>query len=211
MGCHRFAFVLLLAVVATAPAQAGIDDARAKGLKWLVQTQKGDGSFAGLQGLDTQSTAASVEAMISGGMTKSPQYARALSWLANAPGGSLDSRAWQAMTLAAAGRDATTIAGAIRDERNTATAKAGSITSGNTALWGPFPGYSASLSDTALAFGALRSAGVAYRGPVAGGRGIARPGRNQGSESRCALAAGDGRAWRNKDFPNLYANQSDNG
>ena len=162
MGCHRFAFVLLLAVAAIAPAQATIDDARAKGLKWLIQTQKGDGSFAGPQGLDTQSTAASVEAMMSGGMSKSPQYGRALSWLANAPGGSLDSRAWQAMTLAAAGRDATIIAGAIRDERNTATAKAGSITSGNTALWGPFPGYTASMPDTALAFGALRSAGVAY-------------------------------------------------
>jgi hypothetical protein len=139
-----------------------IDEARAKGLKWLVQTQKGDGSFSGLQGLETQATAAAVEAMIAGGMSRSPQYGRALSWLANAPGASIDSRAWQATALAAAGRDAKTIAGTIRDERNVFVAKAGAISIGNTALWGPFPGYAASLPDTALAFGAIRGAGVSY-------------------------------------------------
>lgn len=164
--CFRQESRLIAAVLAlcVTPIHAAtiIDDARANGLKWLVQTQKGDGSFVGLQGLDTQSTAASVEAMLAGGMAKSPQYGRALSWLANAPGGSLDSRAWQTMALAAAGRDATAIAGVIRDERNTSVAKAGGITTGQTALWGPFSGYAASLPDTALGFGALRSAGIAY-------------------------------------------------
>lgn len=159
---HHILPALLLAAATSLPAHATIDDARTKGLKWLVQTQKGDGSFAGSQGLDVQSTAAAVEAMIAGGMTKSPQYARALSWLANAPGASLDSRAWQTMALVAAGRDATTIAGAIRDERNTLVARAGVVTGGNVALWGAFPGYAASMPDTALAFGALRSAGVSY-------------------------------------------------
>ena len=157
---------LLFAALTTLPASgsaATVDEARAKGLKWLVQTQKGDGSFSGLQGLDAQATAASVEAMIAGGMSKSPQYGRALSWLANAPGASVDSRAWQAMALVTAGRDATTIAGTIRDERSTSTAKAGTLTTPvNQAFWGPYPGYAASLPDTALAYGALRSAGVSY-------------------------------------------------
>lgn len=163
MDCHRFALVLLLAVVATVPAQAGIDDARAKGVKWLVQTQKGDGSFAGLQGLEVQSTAATVEAMRAAGLTKSPQYARALAWLANAPGGSLDARAWQAAAIAEAGRDASSIAGSIRDERNTVVAIAGSL-QGGTVTWGSYPGYSVSMIDTALGYGALRSAGVSYSG-----------------------------------------------
>lgn len=145
----------------TAPAQAGIDDARAKGLKWLVQTQKGDGSFNGLNGLDTQSTAAAVEAMGAGGMTKSPQYARALSWLANAPGSSLDARAWQAMALASAGRDAAGIAGTVRDERNTSIAVSGGI-AGGYAAWGAYPGFGSSVPDTALGYGALRTAGLAY-------------------------------------------------
>lgn len=157
---------LLFAALTTLPASgwaATVDEARAKGLKWLVQSQKGDGSFSGLQGLETQATAASVEAMLAGGMSKSPQYGRALSWLANAPGASVDSRAWQAMALAVAGRDATTIAGTLRDDRNISVAKAGAVSTG-VALWGPFPGYSASLPDTALAYGAIRSAGVSYSG-----------------------------------------------
>lgn len=157
---------LLVVALTTIPDSgwaATVDEARAKALKWLVQTQKGDGSFSGLQGLETQATAASVEAMLAGGMSKSPQYARALSWLANAPGASVDSRAWQAMALVAAGRDATTVAGTLRDERNTSVAKAGAVSTG-VAVWGPFPGYSASLADTALAYGAIRSAGISYSG-----------------------------------------------
>lgn len=152
---------LAFLAVLTAPAQASIDTARAKGLKWLVQTQQGDGAFAGAQGIEVQATAAAVEAMGGGGMTKSPQYARALAWLANAPGGSLDARAWQAMALAGAGRDATIIAGEIRAERNTSIAVSGGI-AGGYAAWGAYPGYGSSIPDTAQGYGALRSAGLAY-------------------------------------------------
>lgn len=144
------------------PSAAGpIEDAQAKGLAWLVQTQRGDGSFAGLKGLEVQSTAGAVEAMLAGGMSKSPQYARALSWLANAPGGSLDAKAWQTMALALAGRDAGKTGGIIRDERNTSVAQSGAL-SGGTATWGAYPGYGASVPDTAMGYGALRSGGVAY-------------------------------------------------
>jgi hypothetical protein len=166
LSASQLSVPLLFAALTTLPVSGWavtVDEARANALKWLVQTQKGDGSFSGLQGLETQATAASVEAMLAGGMSKSPQYGRALSWLANAPGSSVDSRAWQAMALVAAGRDATTIAGTLRDERNTSIAKAGVVSTG-VALWGPFSGYSASLPDTALAYGAIRSAGVSYSG-----------------------------------------------
>ncbi|MCL5060919.1 MAG: putative Ig domain-containing protein [Candidatus Thermoplasmatota archaeon] len=162
MNRQHIAFTLLLALAAASSAQATVDDARAKGIKWLVQTQKGDGSFAGLQGLEAQSTSAAVEAMLAAGLNKSPQYARALAWLANAPGGSLDSRAWQAAALAAAGRDAKAIAGTIRDERNVYVVQSGSLPTGGVATWGAYPGYGASTIDTALGYGALRSAGVSY-------------------------------------------------
>lgn len=151
----------LFAVVHVPSAAGPIEDAQAKGLAWLVQTQRGDGSFAGLKGLEVQSTAGAVEAMQAGGMSKSPQYARALSWLANAPGGSLDARAWQAAALATAGHDAARIAGVIRDERNVVTAMSGVLYAG-VAVWGPYPGYAASVVDTALGYGALRTAGLAY-------------------------------------------------
>ena len=153
---------LLLALTVASSVHATDDDARAKGIKWLVQTQKGDGSFVGLQGLEVQSTSAAVEAMLAAGMTRSPQYARALTWLANAPGGSLDARAWQSAALAAAGRDATVIAGTIRDERNSYVVQSGSSPTGGGATWGAYPGYGASTIDTALGYGALRSAGVSY-------------------------------------------------
>jgi hypothetical protein len=161
---YQFTSALLLALAAM-PAQAAIDEARAKGIKWLVQTQKGDGSFVGLQGLEVQSTSAAIEAMLAAGVTQSPQYARALAWLANAPGGSLDSRAWRVSALAAAGRDATGIAGGIRDERNTTVAKSGSlqyIGGATFTTWGAYPGYGAGTMDTALGYGALRSAAVSY-------------------------------------------------
>jgi len=157
-----YSISVLLALTVALPARATVDDARAKGVKWMVQTQKGDGSFAGLEGLDVQSTSAAVEAMLAAGMTRSPQYARALAWLANAPGGSLDSQAWQASALAAAGRDATTVAGAIRDARNIFVVQSGGSPTSGGATWGAYPGYGASTIDTALGYGALRSAGVSY-------------------------------------------------
>lgn len=156
----RIAYSLLLTLSIVSPVQATVDDARAKGIKWLVQTQKGDGAFVGLQGLEVQSTAAAVEAMLAAGMTRSPQYTRALAWLGNAPGGSLDARAWQAAALAAAGRDATVIAGTIRDERKTLLMQSGTFYGGAT--WGAYPGYGAGTLDTALGYGSLRSAGVSY-------------------------------------------------
>ena len=157
----RRSAMILACLLAAGGVRADVDTARARGLAWLVQTQRGDGSFAGARGLDVQATAAAVEAMIDGGLTRSPHYARALSWLANATAGSLDAQAWQTMALARAGRDAVRTAGAVRDARNTSTAKAGTIYNGYV-TWGAYPGYGASVPDTAQGYGALRSAGLAY-------------------------------------------------
>lgn len=152
---------LLAAAFAQVAAATPVDDARTNGVAWLVQHQRGDGSFATSQGLDVQATAAAVEAMTVGGVNRSPQYTRALSWLGNAPSASLDAQAWQASAIAAAGRNATVMGSAIRDERNTTIARAGGLAGGG-ATWGAYPGYGAGTVDTALAYGALRSAGVSY-------------------------------------------------
>lgn len=154
--------VLLVCLLAAAGARADVDTARARGLAWLVQTQRGDGSFAGPRGLEVQATAAAVEAMLDGGLARSPHYARALSWLANAPAGSLDAQAWQTAALARAGRDATRPAVAVRDARSTFVAIGGGFKEGSIAVWGAYPGYGASTPDTAQGYGALRSAGVTY-------------------------------------------------
>lgn len=157
---HRRA-VLVACLLATGGVRADVDTARARGLAWLVQTQRGDGSFSGVRGLNVQATAAGIEAMLDGGLRRSPQYARALSWLANAPADSVDAQTWQTMALARAGRDALRTASAVRDARNTNTAKAGTIYNGYV-TWGAYPGYGASVPDTAQGYGALRSAGLAY-------------------------------------------------
>ena len=67
MDRQYFLVAALLMTAVSLPSHAAtVDEARANALKWLVQTQKGDGSFSGLQGLETQATAASVEAMLAG-------------------------------------------------------------------------------------------------------------------------------------------------
>lgn len=147
---------------AATPAWASVDEARAKGLAWLVKNQRGDGAFAGNKGLAAQATAAAVEAMHQGGLGKSPQQARALTWLSNARIDSTDGQAWRVMSLALAGRDASAAAAALRDARNTFVTRSGSISSGNTAVWGAYAGHGASVSDTALGYGALRSASLTY-------------------------------------------------
>ncbi len=160
MTCSKVSvFVCLLAVTgAQAATPAQIDEARAKGLAWLIQHQRGDGSFAGSKGLEVQATAAAVEAMAAGGASQSPQYARALSWLGNVPPGSLDAQAWQIMALTLAGRDAPQYAAAVRNARSLITSMNGSLSA--LVAWGSFPGYAASLSDTALGYAAVRSAGL---------------------------------------------------
>jgi hypothetical protein len=44
---HHLLLAMALSAAVAMPAQGTIDEARAKGLKWLVQIQKGDGSFIG--------------------------------------------------------------------------------------------------------------------------------------------------------------------
>jgi hypothetical protein len=155
------ATLVSLSVVSGA-AHADIESARAKGLAWLVKAQRGDGSFAGAMGLSVQATAAVVEAMQAGGLSGSPQYGRALSWLANTSAESTDARSWQVMALAAAGRDANAIANSILDERNTVSVSDAAALQTGFAVWGSFPNYGASLPDTVLAYGALRAAALTY-------------------------------------------------
>lgn len=155
------ATLVSLSVVSGA-AHADIESVRAKGLEWLVKAQRGDGSFAGAMGLSVQATAAVVEAMLAGGLSSSPQYGRALAWLANTSAESTDARSWQVMALVAAGRDANAIANNILDERNTVSVSGAAALQTGFAVWGSFPNYGASLPDTVLAYGALRAASLTY-------------------------------------------------
>lgn len=158
---RRLATLFALAFV-SGTVHADVDAVRAKGLAWLIKTQRGDGSFAGAVGLPVQATAAVVDAMQMGGLGNSPQYGRVLAWLANASAESTDARSWQVMALAAAGRDANNIAASVVDERTSISISGSGVVQSGFAVWGSFPNYGASLPDTVLAYGALRAASLTY-------------------------------------------------
>lgn len=141
---------------------ATIDDARRNGLGWLVAHQDGDGAARSLKGLEVQTTAAFVEALAAGGLSKSPQQAQALAWLQNASAGSLDAQAAQVVALSGNGRAVSALAARIRDARTTSAFQSGQLYGG--AFWGPYAGYAPSTMDTAHGMGALRAAGLSYPG-----------------------------------------------
>jgi Putative Ig domain len=153
--------MLLIAAPATAVT---VDEARSKGLAWLALQQQGDGGFKSVFGIPIQTSAAALDAMRVGGLSKSPQFNRTVGWLSNAPASSIDARSWQIQSLAGAGLRTEAMAAAVRDTRNLANVTSAGILDAGGATWGPFAGYAASSADTALAFGALRSGGLRYTG-----------------------------------------------
>jgi hypothetical protein len=156
--------MILASVVACLAGQAAfadVDQARVQGLKYLVQTQRGDGSWSSALGdLDVQATANAIHAMGRGGLRASPNYASALSWIANAESQSTDSLARRAVALADGGLGlaAQTIADELYESRNVST----------HALWGGYEGHATSYFDTALGLSALRIADRNFYAKVSG-------------------------------------------
>jgi squalene cyclase len=75
--------VISMASGAMAATQQDIDNARAKGLAWLISNQNGDGSWKAAAGLEVQSTATALEALMNAGITQGFDYGAAVSWLKN--------------------------------------------------------------------------------------------------------------------------------
>ena len=149
------------AALMSSTALADVNQMRSTALSWLVLQQKGDGSFPAPAGLEIQATAAAAEAMRAGGLSASPSYARAISWLANQSALSTDSRARQGAALANAGRDVSALAARLVSERDGTAVYQGTNYSG-FAIWGPYANFGNSTVDTILALGLLREAGYAY-------------------------------------------------
>ncbi|MBP1151330.1 hypothetical protein [Methylocaldum sp. RMAD-M] len=62
--------------VAASGQAAPIDEARLKGLAWLIQHQHGDGRWESVPGLEVAATAAAVEALVNAGVTQGEAYAK---------------------------------------------------------------------------------------------------------------------------------------
>lgn len=156
MDRHYLLTAVLLTAAVSLPAQgATVDEARAKGLKWLVQNQQGDGGWrSGAAGLEIQSTANAIVALRNGGLSASPSFGSAVGWLANADGDSTDALSRKADALAVAGM--TVAAQSAADTLYVRRVDAG------TAAWGGYSGHTLDFVDTALGLGALRTADAGY-------------------------------------------------
>lgn len=138
--------VLMLVVCSSsfAATPEQIDDARNKGLAWLLQNQNGDGSWGNGSGSSVRGTSSAIKAFENAGL-RNFSYARGISYLANTSPSSTDSLARKIDALQSTGiqldSDVNRLVG-ISDDGIT---------------WGAYAGYGASSPDTSLAFTVLRN------------------------------------------------------
>ena len=128
-----------------------ISSARANGLAWLYKNQNGDGSWSSAGGLRIFATTSVLDAFLGAGISKGTAFASGVANLVNAKAGSTDARARQISTMARAGSDVTSLMAKL---------KAQSIYSYGG--WGPFPGYSAGIMDTAISTITMTEAAPEY-------------------------------------------------
>ncbi len=131
--------------------QTEIEQARSKGLAWLYINQKGDGSWKTLGGLQTQPTAAALEALLNAGIIRGRTIATAQSWLSNADTQSIDSLSRKSIALYRSGADVASLMNHLTGLRHPGTKS-----------WGAYSQYFGSFPDTSLAMDALYIANYAY-------------------------------------------------
>jgi len=147
-GLAALLFTLLSINVLAAP----VDDARAKGIAYLIQTQKGDGSFSAASGLEIQSTGAALEALANAGMKSTQTYARATAWLLNTDPASIDAQARRIVALKTAGVVLTPMLDKLLPQKSRS----------DRAIWGAYENFDLSFPDTPLVWNAIRTAGYTY-------------------------------------------------
>lgn len=129
-----------------------IDSARVKGLAYLYQSQKGDGSWSAHDSLKVQTTASALEALVNAGIKTGKTYGSAAAWLANAETASVDSTARKIASLAITGMNMKPHALALLAQR----------TASDRQIWGAYPQYGISFPDTPLGIAAIRLSGYSY-------------------------------------------------
>lgn len=157
-----FCLLALLLAASTRVHAANIDTVRAKGLAYLITSQRGDGSWnSGSGSLEVLTTSAAIEALQISGLRRSPQFSAGVSWLNNAETASTDASARRINALVLAGVPVLEAATRLKDERNTAVVLGGNVTTG-VGTWGSYAGHGISFADTALAYSALRTSNLSY-------------------------------------------------
>lgn len=137
--------------IAAAPTSAQLDQARTKGLAWLVTHQNGDGSWTANGGLAVQSTSAALDALANAGIKQGSIYSAGQAWLTNADAASVDSLARKTVALFRSGANIAPLAAQLLAQRND-----------NYKAWGAYTKYQASFPDSALAVDVFLVTGQAY-------------------------------------------------
>lgn len=149
-------FIVTVGMAACQPTWSAslidIDTARVKGLSYLFQSQKGDGSWSAHDSLKVQTTATVLEALINASIRSGETYGAATAWLANAETASIDSTARKIAALAATGMNMKPQAQALLASR----------TLTDRQVWGAYPQYGISYPDTPLGMAAVRLSGYNY-------------------------------------------------
>ena len=140
----------LLSASALAATAVQIEDARAKGLLWLMNNQNGDGRWKSGGGLEVQATAAALEALSNAGVRKGYSYGAGVAWLKNADAVSTDALARKIAALVLTGVNEKPDLDLLLSWMN------------RSATWGTFDRYSTSFPDTPLALGAFRLGQYTY-------------------------------------------------
>ncbi|RTL29130.1 MAG: hypothetical protein EKK47_13905 [Burkholderiales bacterium] len=131
---------LVTAASASTPTPTQINTSRANGLAWLYKNQQGDGSWRLPGGLQVQATSAALDAMMNAGIKSGSTFYSGIASLENAHPSSTDGQSRQINTLYQAGNNVYALTAKLLSQ---ATALYGA--------WGPLPGYSTSVADTAMA------------------------------------------------------------
>lgn len=138
--------VVWLATVADAATQTEIDNARNRGLAWLLKNQKGDGSWRSTPGTEFLATSDALQALNKVGL-KNFSYGAGLAWLNASKPGSVDALARKIMALQQAGVNVAAEVDRLDQKwRNAAS------------TFGAYDHFQTSFPDTPLAGGALRRA-----------------------------------------------------
>lgn len=143
-------FAALVPFTAQAATPAQVDNARAKGLAWLFQSQKGDGSWSAPSGLQVQATSEVVNAFLNAGIQNGDAFYASVANLANAHPASIDGQARQLAALRRTGSDISQFSGQLMSARNVYFG------------WGSLPSNGSTPTDTGLALSAMLDAVPTY-------------------------------------------------
>lgn len=145
------AVLVWYSVAGPAASEAQINQARDRGVAWLLSNQTGEGRWKSASEVSVHATSAAIDSLKNAGINRGHAYSSAVAWLSNATPKSADALSRQIIALSSAGSNTQIPIARLLASRTD-----------STKAWGAYPGYQASFPDTALALDAILLSGTSY-------------------------------------------------